>query len=106
MEGVCIGKACGAGERSRLKKRDLEEEVLLLREQVRDLADMKLATMDGKMAERCWLILGSWGETMTTLMWSGYSVSLYYIINIICISQHSESREDPGKIIQICINSS
>ena len=25
---------------------------------------------------------------------------------IICISQHSESREDPGKIIQICINSS
>lgn len=42
MEGVCIGKACGAGERSRLKKRDLEEEVLLLREQVRDLADMNL----------------------------------------------------------------
>lgn len=102
MEGVCIGKACGAGERSRLKKRDLEEEVLLLREQVRDLADMKL--------ER-WVKDVGWfwavgGETMTTLMWSGYSVSLYYIINIICISQHSESREDPGKIIQICINSS
>ena len=58
MEGVCIGKACGAGERSRLKKRDLEEEVLLLREQVRDLADMKLATMGGKMGDRC---LGGFG---------------------------------------------
>jgi len=62
MEGVCIGKACGAGERSRLKKRDLEEEVLLLREQVRDLADMKLATLGERWVKDVWVVLGSRGE--------------------------------------------
>ena len=38
MESVCLGRPC-ATDRTRLRRRDLEEEVLLLREQVRDLAE-------------------------------------------------------------------
>lgn len=42
MESVtCLGRPCSV-EKKHLRRRDLEEEVLLLREQVRDLADMNM----------------------------------------------------------------
>ncbi|CAK9044810.1 Glutathione-regulated potassium-efflux system protein KefC (K(+)/H(+) antiporter) [Durusdinium trenchii] len=43
MEGVCLGRPCGHERQAeRLRKLDLEEEVLILREQVRDLSEMNM----------------------------------------------------------------